>query len=99
MGASLGSLGGSWAVLAHLGRVLGVLWVRLGTSEGVLEASWGHFEAPWGHLGASWEDLGGLFESLGGFPGAFWEYFWKICCHFEQYAKIAKNIEKPMVFH
>ena len=53
LGASLGSLGASWAVLARLGRVLGVLWVRLGASEDVLEASWGHLGASWGTLEAS----------------------------------------------
>ena len=37
--ASLGSFGVSWAVLARLRRIWGVLWVRLGTPEGVLEAS------------------------------------------------------------
>ena len=38
----LESFGSSWAVLARLGCVWGVLWARLGASEGVLEASWGH---------------------------------------------------------
>ena len=68
MGASLGSLGVSWAVLARLGCILDVLWVRLGASEGVLEASWGH-------LGASWEDLGRVLGSLGGFLGPFGSIF------------------------
>ena len=47
MEASLGILGVSWAVLARLGRSLGVLWVRLGAPEGgggrlggVLGPSW-----------------------------------------------------------
>ena len=66
----LGSLGVSWAVLVRLGRVLGVLWVRLGASENVLEASWHH-------LGASWGELGAVLGSLGGFLGPFWEYFLK----------------------
>ena len=91
-GASLGSLGVSWAVLARLGCVRDVLWVRLGASEGILEASWGH-------LGASWEDLGGVWVSLGSFLVPFWEYFWKIICHLKQNVKIAKNLGKPMVFH
>ena len=39
LGASLRSLGVSWAALARLRRIWGVLWVRLGASEGVLEAS------------------------------------------------------------
>ena len=54
----------SWADLARLGRVSSVLWVRLGASEGVLEASWGH-------LGASWEDLGAILGSIGGFLEPF----------------------------
>ena len=49
----------SWVVLACLGRVWGVPWVRSGVPEGVLEASWGHFKASWGHFGMSWEDFGG----------------------------------------
>ena len=64
----LASLGVSWAVLAHLACVWGILWVRLGELEGVLEASWGH-------LKEFWEDLGGGRASLGGFLAAFWEYF------------------------
>ena len=88
----MGSLGASWAVLARLGRVLGVHWVRLGASEGVLEASWGH-------LGTSWVDLGGLLATLGGFLGQFWKHFLKIFCHLEQYAKKQKNLGKPLVFH
>ena len=39
LGASLGSLRVSWAVLARLGHVLGLFWARLGASEGVLEVS------------------------------------------------------------
>ena len=58
----------SWADLVRLGCVSSVLWVRLGASEGVLEASWGH-------LGASWEDLGAILGSIGGFLGPFWEHF------------------------
>ena len=87
-----GSLGVSWALLARLGRVWGLLWVRPGVPEGVLEASWSHF-------GTSWEDLGGVLGSLGSFLGPFWEHFWRIFCHLEQYAKIAKNLGKPKVFH
>ena len=88
----MGSLGASWAVLACLGRVLGVYWVRLGASEGVLETSWGH-------LGTSWEDLGRVLESLGSFLAPFYNDFWTIFCNFEHYAKIAKNLGKQMVFH
>ena len=54
--------------MARLGRVWGVLWVRLGASEGVLKASWGH-------LGASWEDLGGVLGNLGGSLAPFWMLF------------------------
>ena len=64
----LGSFGSSWAVLARLGCVWGVLWARLGASEGVLEASWGH-------LGASWEDLGKVLGSLARFLKLFWKHF------------------------
>ena len=76
MGLSLGSLGASWEVLVRLGVALGVHWVRLGTSEGVLEASWAY-------LGASWGDLGRVLEGLGALLGVFWEYFWKIFCNFK----------------
>ena len=31
----------SWAVLARLGRIWGVPWVRPGVPEGVLEPFWG----------------------------------------------------------
>ena len=82
----------SWAVLARLGRVLGVHWERLGASEAILEASWGH-------LGVSWVDFGRVGGRLGSFLGVFWAYFWKIFCNFKEYAKIAKTIEKTMVFH
>ena len=88
---SLGSLGASWAVLARLGRILGVHWVRLGASERVLEASWSH-------LGVSWGDFGRVLGALGGFLGGFFEYLWKIFCNFKQYAKIAKNLGKSIVF-
>ena len=62
----------SWAVLARLGRVWGVPWVRPGVPEGVLEASWGHFEPSWDNFGTSWEDLGRVLGTLGSFPGPFW---------------------------
>ena len=67
-GASLGSLRVSWVVSTRFEGVLGVLWVRLGASECVLEASRGH-------LGASWGDLGAVLGSLGGFLGLFWKHF------------------------
>ena len=68
LGLSLGSLGASWAVLVRLGVALGVHWVRLGTSEGVLEASWGY-------LGASWGDLGRVSGVLGSLLGIFLDDF------------------------
>ena len=37
--------------------------------------------------------------SLGGFLGAFWEHVWKIFCHLEHNAKIAKYLGRPIVFH
>ena len=77
MGASLGSLGGSWAVLARLGRVLGVLWVRLGASEGVLEASWRHLGAILGRLGEILERFWGVLE-------AFWDHFGTFLKDFSQ---------------
>ena len=82
----------SWAVFASLGRVWGVVWARLGASESDKEASWGY-------LGASWEDLGVVLGNLGGFLRPFQEHFCKICCNIELYAKISKNLGKPMVFH
>ena len=67
-------------------------WVRLRASEvrlgGVLVPFW-----------ASWADLGKDLGSLGGFPGAFWKHFWIIYWNLQQYAQIAKNLEKTMVFH
>ena len=39
LGVSSRTLGVSWAALARLRRIWGVLWARLGASEGVLEAS------------------------------------------------------------
>ena len=88
----MGILGVSWAVLARLGRVWGVLCVRLGASEGVLDVSWGH-------LGASWEDLGMVLGSLGGFLKPFGENCCGMFCDFELYVKIAQNLGKPMIFH
>ena len=49
----MGILGVSWAVLARLGRSLGVLWVRLGAQEGGRERLGGV-------LGPSWSVLEGL---------------------------------------
>ena len=63
MGLSLGSLGASWAVLVCLGVALGVHWVRLGTSEGVLELSWGISGRSWKGFGESWK-LSGSFLGL-----------------------------------
>ena len=75
LGASLRSLGVSWAALASLGHVWGVPWVHPGVPEGVLEASWANFERSWNHFGASWADFGGVWGSLGSFLGAFLEDF------------------------
>ena len=85
----MGSLGASWARSAP---VLGASWSVGGRLGGVLRRLGGV-------LGPSWEDLGEVRRSLGSFPVPFWEHVWKIFCHFEQYAKIAKNLGKPMVFH
>ena len=60
MGASLGSLGVSWAVLVRHGCVLSVLWVHLGTWEGVLEVSRGILEASWGRHGRILEGFGAI---------------------------------------
>ena len=59
--------------------------VRLG---GVLGLFW-----------ASWADLGQDLGSLGGFQGAFWKHFLIIYWNLYQYAQIAKNLGKTMVFH
>ena len=64
----------SWAILARLGRVWGMPWVRPGVSEGVLKASWGNFEASWVVLGR----LGRISERFGGVLEAFWEHFGSI---------------------
>ena len=76
--AFLGSPEVSWAVLAHLGRVWGVFWVRRGVPEDVLEASWGHF-------GTSYEDFGWVWGVL----EAFWDAFGSI---FERFSAISSNI-------
>ena len=90
------AFGVSGAVLVHPGRgwhafwcVCAVSWRRLG---GVLKASWGH-------LGTSWADLGRVLARLRDCLGAFSHYFSRFFCHLERYAKIAKNLEKSMVFH
>ena len=88
----MGSIRASWASSARLGRVRGVLWVHFGKLEGVWETSRSNF---W----VSWEDLGRDLGSLGSFLGSHWKHFWQIFCQLEQYAKIAKNLGKPMVFH
>ena len=85
----LGYLGQSWYIPGVPGMRLGCILERLRcVLEGVLRLSWGI-------LGRSWRVL----AWLGVFLGAFWVYFWKIFCHLEHYVEIAKNIEKPMVFH
>ena len=85
----------SWAVLARLGRVSGVHWVRPGVPEGVSEASWGNFGTSWSRFRTSWENFAGVWGSLGGFL----EAFWKIFSHLEQIVKIVKNLGQPMAFH
>ena len=85
LGATWGHLGRSWRCFGRLGEVLGASWVELGAS--------------WKGFGASWEALGGFLGGLGGFQGPFWKYFSRIFLLLKQYMKIAKNIEKPMVFH
>ena len=62
MGASLGSLGVSWAVLVRFGCVMSVLWVRLGAPGGRLG---GVLERFGGVLGLSWEDLGRVWGHFG----------------------------------
>ena len=64
----MGSPEVSWAVLARLGRIWGVPWVRPGVPEGVLEPFWGAL-VPFESV------LGGVWGSLGGFLGAFLEDF------------------------
>ena len=56
--AFLGSPEVSWAVLARLGRSLGVLWVRLGAPEG------GRGRLG-GVLGPSWNVLEGFGDGFG----------------------------------
>ena len=87
--------GASGVVLVRLGRAGNASWVRLRASglrrRAVVEVSWNH-------LGVSWEDPEGVL-AFGSFLEGFWEYFGKFLCHLEQYAKIAKKLEKPLVFH
>ena len=71
----MGILGVSWAVLARLGRSLGVLWVRLGAQEGgrerlggVLGPSWSVLEGFGNGFGESWRLSGTI---LGAFSKDF----------------------------
>ena len=74
------------------GRAGNAFWVCLSASGVRLGGVLGEF-------GVSRVGLGGFLASLGSFLGDFWEHFSKIFCHLEQYAKIAKNLGKTMVFH
>ena len=47
-----------------LGVALGVHWMRLGTSEGVLEASWAYLRAFLGDVGRVLGGLGSLLAVL-----------------------------------
>ena len=85
----MGIVGASWA---RPGCALGAPWKVRGRLGDVLETSWSNF---W----VSWEDLGRDLGSLGSFLGSHWKHFWQIFCQLEQYAKIAKNLGKLMVFH
>ena len=85
----MGSLG---TVLARLGCILGCQEVSLRWLGVALEASWGH-------LKTFCEDLGRVLASLDSLLGFIWEHVWTIFCHLKLYAKIGKNLGKPMVFH
>ncbi len=82
---NLGCLEQSWCVLGVSGMRLGCVLERL---ESILEVSWGHL----GHLETFLEGSWRVLE-------ASWELSGGILCHLEQYAKIAKNLGKPLVFH
>ena len=57
LGAILGHVRASWAIL-------GPSWSHLGPSWGILGPSWGHLGPSWGHLGASWGHLGAILGHL-----------------------------------
>ena len=85
----------------------------LGSVLGVLERSWGHLGWSSGHLGKvlgplgnvlgpSWGVLGNSWEVFGKswrLPGTILEAFWDDFPLLKQFTKIAKNLEKSMVFH
>ena len=60
--AFLGSPEVSWAVLARLGRIWGVPWVRRGVPLGaIFGASWCHLGGFGRGLGESWKLSGNIF--------------------------------------
>ena len=78
----------------------------LGGSQGVWEVPWSDFGSLGRVLGGSWEGLGRILgESLGfwGVFGVIWGHLSKVCERFlrfsEDFVRIAKNIEKTIVFH
>ena len=82
---NLGCLEQSWCVLGVSGMRLGCVLERL---ESILEVSWAILERLEVFLEGFWRVL-----------EASWELSGSILCHFGQYAKIAKNLGKTMVFH
>ena len=71
----MGSIGASWALSAHLGRVRGVLWVHLGKSEGVWETSWRRLGAISGCLGRILGGIWGVLEAFWGHTGSIFDRF------------------------
>ena len=66
-------------------------------------ASWRRLGAILKRLGAILGRLGRILEGFWVVLEAFWDHFGSIfgefSNHLDQYAKIAKNLGKPMVFH
>ena len=64
MGASLGSVGVSWAILARLGRVLWASWRVRGHLGGFLGPSLGVLGGFWQGFGGSWRISGSLLDAF-----------------------------------
>ena len=85
--------------MSALGIILGFLersWGHLGWNLEHLGNIWGHLGPSWNVLGASWKVFGRPWE----LPRAILEAFLiDFVLRLKQFMKIAKNLEKPMVFH
>ena len=78
----------SWAALARLRRIWGVLQVCLGAYGSIRRHLGGVLGPSWGVLGGSWEGFG----QSGRLPGSFLGVFLK---DFLQFCAICGNSKKP----